>query len=392
MTTYPHVRVKGDPRERGRQYGEQAAGRIGRSIEAYRDVFQALAGWDWKKVREEAAAFEAPVRHYNARCAEEMAGIAEGARVPLEDVLAINVRTEVMFAALARAAERDRGGAPECTSVVALPSATAGHTLLAQNWDWLPHCFETVVVLEAEQDEGPDYVTIVEAGILAKVGMNSSGIAVGTNSLVSADDVGAPGVPFHVIVRALLDAETMSDALRFIAHASRSSSANYLIAHEEGTALSVETAPGDYSRVFPVMPKDGVVCHTNHFISPTFAGKDVSLWAMPDSPFRLERLCESLRTRESDVSPELLQGIFRDHADYPMGICFHPDPRERPADQGATVFSAIWDLPGRRLYLADGAPCCTPYRVLDYRTFLAKASPLDAKSRQDGVSLHEAIT
>ena len=93
-----------------------------------------------------------------------MRGIAEGADVDLEDILSINVRTEVMFAAKARAAEapaarragRDRGSAPPSPS---LPEASAtGHTLIGQNWDWLLHCFDTVVVLEAEQDEGPNFV------------------------------------------------------------------------------------------------------------------------------------------------------------------------------------------------------------------------------------------
>jgi len=43
--TFPHVRVEGGPRERGRAYGEQAAERVRRSIEAYREVFQAYAGY-----------------------------------------------------------------------------------------------------------------------------------------------------------------------------------------------------------------------------------------------------------------------------------------------------------------------------------------------------------
>ena len=35
------------------------------------------------------------------------------------------------------------------------------------------------------QDDGPDFVTVVEAGLLAKTGMNSSGIGLATNALVT---------------------------------------------------------------------------------------------------------------------------------------------------------------------------------------------------------------
>ena len=62
----------------------------------------------------------------------------------------------------------------ECSAFASLPAASAeAHTLVGQNSDWRLHSFDTVVVLEARQDEGPDFVTVVEAGLLAKTGMNS---------------------------------------------------------------------------------------------------------------------------------------------------------------------------------------------------------------------------
>ncbi len=205
---YPRIRVSGDARERGRQYGEQAQERIARSLAAYREVFAQEAGWEWERVRSEAAAFRAPIAAHGAKYMEEIEGIAEGAGVDVLDVLAINVRTEVMFAAKARRAAATGAARPslplECSALAVLPERTVdGRLLVAQNWDWLVHSFETVVVLEAEQDDGPDYVTVVEAGLLAKTGINSAGVALATNALVSAADRGEPGVPYHV--RAALD-------------------------------------------------------------------------------------------------------------------------------------------------------------------------------------------
>lgn len=375
---YPHVRVEGGPRERGRQYGEQTRERVRLSLEAYAEVFAHYAGWDWKTVTSEARRFEPAIAGYDERYVEELRGIAEGADVPFEDVLALNVRTEVMFSAKARQAAAV-SGTHECSAFAILPSASAdGHTLVGQNWDWLLHSFDTVVVLEARQDERPDFVTVVEAGLLAKTGFNSSGIGLATNALVTDRDVGEPEIPFHVVLRAILDAETISDALVAIQRRRRSSSANYLVAHDDGIAIDVEAAPGDFSRLNLLFPEDGVLLHTNHFLATPLDVKDVSLWAMPDSPFRLERIRTTVAAERGRLAPGTFQRLLADHVNYPLGVCCHPDPRLDLYDQGATVASVIMDLDARRMWLADGHPCTTPYRELDYAEFLSKPSPLRA--------------
>jgi isopenicillin-N N-acyltransferase-like protein len=371
---FPHVRVEGGPRERGRQYGEQARESIHLSISSYREVFMHYAQWDSDVVRREALRFEGPIEAYGRPYLEELQGIADGAGVPFEDVLAINVRTEVMFAATARAAQAAfRGG--ECSSVAVLPETSATrHTLLAQNWDWLLHCSDTVVVLEARQEDGPNFVSVVEAGLLAKTGMNSSGIGVVTNALVSASDRGDPGVPYHVLLRALMDCENVSDALMAVQRSLRSSSANYLVGHEDGLALDLEAGPGDFGQVFLLFPEKGVLLHTNHFLSPSFHGKDVSIWAMPDSPIRLERLRTAVQLAERPLSVPDVQAMLADHANHPAGVCCHPDPRLETLDQGATVASVVMDLDARMLWVAAGHPCTTPYRRLDLGDLLAKPS------------------
>lgn len=373
--TIPHVRVEGGARERGRAYGSGAAERIARSVEAYREVFAAYAGWDWAKVRAEAARYEEPIAAFSQKYLEELRGIGEGAGVDFADVLAINVRTEVMFAAKARQAAEDAGPVRGCSAFAVLPEASVdGHTLIGQNWDWLLHCFETVVVLEAIQEEGPDFVTVVEAGLLAKTGMSSSGIGLVTNALVTDADVGAPGIPYHVALRAIFDAETISDAYAALQRRPRSSSANYLIAHRDGVAVDVEAAPGDFARLFLLFPEDGVVLHTNHFRDQRLPLKDVSPWAMPDSPFRLERLRSAVRAAGPKLSLDAFRDVLADHANYPSGVCCHPDPRLARLEQDATVASVLMDLDARRMWVADGPPCETPYRALDYSELLSKPS------------------
>src|ERR1700678_206227 len=361
MTAIQHVRVAGTNYERGLQYGTQARPRVRRSVQAYQRVFAHFAGWDWETVRREAARFEAPIGDFRPGYLDEMRGIADGAGLDLTDVLAINVRTEVMYSAKARHAPRapQPPNAPaECTAFAGVPPpGQPGATLLGQNWDWLTHSAQTLIVLEVRQDDGPDFVTVVEAGLLAQTGMNAAGLGLVTNALVTDADVGTPGLPYHVLLRAVLDCETVTDALAPLQAGYRSSSANSLIAHASGAALDVEAAPGDFTRLYPLYPEDGVLLHTNHFLAPQLHPQALSLWAMPSSAVRLQRLRAALTDRPTPPSLDDLRPLLRDHADHPFGICAHPDPRAHPYNQGATIASVIMDLPAGHLWSTAGNPC-----------------------------------
>jgi isopenicillin-N N-acyltransferase-like protein len=377
MQSIPSVRVEGGPRERGRQYGEIARERVRRSLEAYEAVFAHYAGWDWPTVSEHALRYVAPIEDLWPQYVEEIRGIAEGAGVEFADVMAINTRTEVVFAAKAAHARVVAAVLPpECSAFAALPEATVdGGTLMGQNWDWLLHSVDTCVLLEARQEGAPDFVTVVEAGLLAKAGMNSSGLGLCTNALVCGADRGEPGIPYHVVLRAILDAETMSDALMAMQRGVRSSSAAYLVGHTDGLAVAVEGVPGDHTQLHLRFGEEGVLLHTNHFLADIGAARDVSPWAFPDSPFRLDRMRRIVGDATA-VSLELAQGLLADHANYPNAICCHADARYEAAEQWATVASLIMELDARALHLASGQPCSVPYARLDYSDFLSKQSPV----------------
>jgi isopenicillin-N N-acyltransferase like protein len=369
----PRIRVEGRPYERGQQYGAQARARVRLSVQAYQRVFAHYTGWDWPAVRRAAAEFEAPIAAFRPAYLDEMRGIAEGAGLDLADVLAINVRTEVMYAAKARRAPLAARVPAECSAfaVVPAPGSPAPAPLVGQNWDWLLHSAQTLVVLQVSQDDGPDFVTVVEAGLLAKAGLNAAGLGLVTNALVTDADVGAPGLPYHVLLRAILDCTTVTEALMVLQAGTRSSSANYLIAHASGAALDVEAAPGDFTRLYPRFPDHGLLLHTNHFLSPHLHPVDVSLWAMPSSAVRLQRL------RAGAQAPATLddfRALLADHADYPHSICSHPDPADHPLEQGATIASVLMDTGARRVWLAAGNPCQAPYRELDV-TWLGAPAP-----------------
>jgi isopenicillin-N N-acyltransferase-like protein len=372
MTSIQHVRVEGTSYQRGHQYGRQAAARVRLSVQAYQQTFAHFAGWDWPAVRREALRFEAPIGEFRPAYLDELRGIADGAGLDLADVLAINVRTEVMYSAKARQAPRTRTRLPaECSAFAAVPApGQPGLAIIGQNWDWLLHSAQTLVVLEVRQDDGPDFVTVVEAGLLAKTGMNAAGLGLVTNALVTDADVGEPGLPYHVLLRAVLDCGTVTEVLEALQAGPRSSSANYLVAHASGSALDIEAAPGDFTRLYPLFPEDGVLLHTNHFLAPGTglardnAPVDLALWAMPSSTIRLQRL-RAAKTASTARTVDDFGALLADHADYPHSICAHPDPATHPCEQTATIASVLMDLTGKHIWLAAGNPCQSASERLD---------------------------
>jgi isopenicillin-N N-acyltransferase-like protein len=353
--------VRGAPQERGRQYGRLAAARIHRAIASYRDVFHHRAGMRWEQAVAHARTFIHPVGDFAPDSLAEMRAIAEGAGVPFEEILTLNCRSEIMFAAAQAAGETPPG---ECTSFAAAPQAMGnGHMVLGQNWDWLPFALELCVLLEVQREDKPSFVTIVEAGMLAKVGMNDAGLGLCTNTLVSARDTNRPGVPYHIMLRALLDAGSVDEARTILRSVERAISANYLIADRSGTAMNFETIAGAADDMQVTTPTDGLLAHANHFCATQFAPLDVFIQKSPHSVTRLEDMWHGLRG-SAPLSVPRLQHVLRSHRHEPNGVCSHPDAAAHPMYARTTVASFVADLTAGQCWFTQGPPCQAEYETL----------------------------
>jgi len=364
----PHLVVSGAPFERARQYGALAADRIRLSIENYKQVFHRHAGLDWAGAVDRAQRYEKPIAEFFPQAIEEMKGIAAGAGLPYAEILALNSRSELMFAGGDTAMVPDPG---ECSSFALLPESTAsGHTLIGQNWDWLEFSRDTMVLLEVHRDDGPNYLTVVEAGLLAKTGVNAVGIGLCTNTLVSTVDRGEAGVPYHIVLRKLLDSMSINDAAQTIYTPHRSLSANYLVAASCGLAFDAETLPGGGEAVRVMMPDDDLLVHANHFVDPDFAKVDARVRISPSTLFRADVLRRLLRRHGRGVTIEHAMEALRDERNYPAGVNAHPDPERHPMERWCTVASVIMDLDAGEIHIADGAPSERAYRRYDFNALL----------------------
>lgn len=365
---FPVISVSGTARERGLAYGRQAAAQITVSIESYGVAFQTYAKLGWDEAAAQALTFEAAIAAVQPDYLVEMAGIAEGAGVPYEQILAINCRTEIMFSGVVRALKAgETPDAPlsECTSFAALPERTAEQNMLiGQNWDWMPFALGCVVVLTIEQDDRPNIVTVVEAGLLAKTGINSAGIGLVTNALVTAADVGEPGLPYHVALRRILDSNSLTEATDILGAHRRASSASYIVGSSDGFALNIECQPGDARGVTLMQPVNGFAAHTNHFCAPSFQGQDMIVSTYTDTLIRLQSIERDLKLT-TGVTVESIQAGLRSHANYPTSVCTHTPATDDPMIANVTITSVVMDLTAMRMWVTAGNPCVNEYEEID---------------------------
>lgn len=345
----PYIQVEGPAYERGRQYGEQAEARIHKSVEIYTPAF-AANGLDDARVRELAGRFLTVIRDFDAEAADELRGVADGAGLEVEQIVAINARTELLY-------WQDDG----CTGVACLPAATADdHVLLAQNWDWRPACAESTVVLHIRPDSGPELITYVEGGLLGRAGLNSAGIAVTGNFLRSDQDFGRSGVPIPFIRRRILQSQSLAEAVGWVVRTPRAFSSNHLIADAGGEAIDCESAPEDV--FFLQAAADGILAHSNHFLAPAALTRlrDTGIERYPDTLYRDRRVRHPLQAASPNVTVEDVQDALRDHFGRPDSVCRHPAPRP-DGTMITTVASLVMDVSAGRMWVADGPPCENEY-------------------------------
>jgi isopenicillin-N N-acyltransferase-like protein len=324
------------------------------NIDIYFALFSYYAHLGREEVISRARSFFSIIEQFDKDLMEEMRGIADGSESLLEEIVALNGRTEIMFkdATLQH---------KECTALAATPEVSAAaHTLIGQNWDWMVGIQKNAVILEIEQEGKPRLLTFTEAGFVGKIGMNRAGIGLCANLLVGPET--APGIPFHVFCRGILNAHSLGEAMgKVIGHKS-GASGNFLIAHADGEAIDIETSPkgSDY-----LYSHSGILTHTNHF-ETRIAIEDVGRKLFPDTILRYCRSGRFLEKERGRITLETFQEILRDHFNYPNAICRHIDETLPELEQIQTNASMVMDLTDLVMFVCWGNPCTGDYQPLRF--------------------------
>lgn len=350
---FPIITVSGEPFERGFQYGSQCRNIISLSLKTFAKAYKDDMKLEWNQMLDIVRKFSPFIENYDPEGVEEMRGIAEGAGKDIVDIMALHLKTELKVATSV-------GSFGGCTTVAALPEVTStGNTLVGKNWDWTAEMKKLGVIIRKKPNKGPSSITLCEAGLMGRDGFNSAGISIVCNALNS--NKWRPGVPLHIITNKAMRAETLNDAMEAVLKAERASSNNYLIAHMDGEALNLETAPHTYNVIWA---KDGLLAHTNHFLVQNPEIKDYMPEEFPNTLTRFYRASKMLYQNRSKISLETIKAILTDHFDKPYSICLHPVPDGHGAFI-QTNASIIVDLTMLKMFVANGPPCQNEYMAID---------------------------
>lgn len=203
------------------------------------------------------------------------------------------------------------------------------------------------------RDDGPDLLTLTEAGIVGKIGINEAGLAMCINLLRSDSDSGGPAAPMHIILRRVLeDCHNVDEAIALLARTARCTSCNHMLADSRSSIADVEATPAGR---WVHGPQHGLLTHANHCTGPTLVSQDLYVRENPEtreSDSRIQALAASHHISESD-----LRAMLADHATAAYSICVHNDPAWSFIEQGESIASIIIDVTGGTVDVADGPPC-----------------------------------
>lgn len=341
-----------EPAERGLEFGRVHAQKIQATVDNYRALFERVASRPFDLLALGSQAL-ARIEAFAPPLYQEILAMAEGAGIEPSYLGAINARTEI----LAYLGAQLRG---ECSTVVRL-EPFSGRPVAVQTWDWYAEFAGQWLTWEIPHADGSLTTTVTEFGIVGKAGVNSRGLGVHFNILHHQRDGQGIGVPVHVASRWMLDScKDINQALQLLGSAAVSASSSLTLVaavDDSSAAVSVELHPGGPGLVFP--DAEGLLVHTNHFLSSPARASDTEPAAYPDTLVRHDLLVRRLANRRG-LTPQKILAAMNSHLGSTSAVCCHPDPGLPEAGQYATLASIVIDVAGGTLTALPGGPCGHP--------------------------------
>ena len=336
-----------DPAERGREFGGTWRDEIHACRDRYLTLFESH-GVVADQVREWGDRALGQLIAWAPELHDEIAGIADGAGLPVWQAGALNARTEILAAA--------RATLSECSTAVVLPGVGQPPRTI-QTWDWHPSMHGGALAWAYEPRNGVTVRTFTEPGMLSKIGVNSAGLGLHFNLLRHASDHDAIGVPIHAVARRILDvATTVDQAIAIARSASLSASTVLTVATFHEGVASVQGLELSPAGVAMVGGSNGRYVHTNHFLDPRLSAGE---WRGPEPPTTYDRLkylrANIDRLSSADLSTRV--GAMLSHAEDGAAVCRHAAADEPFRLRSETLATISFDLASCRLAIHPGGPC-----------------------------------
>ncbi|KIK58296.1 hypothetical protein GYMLUDRAFT_45508 [Collybiopsis luxurians FD-317 M1] len=342
---YPRLHLEGTSYEIGVAHGTHLSSQIRSQIQIYAEMFQQTSKLSWSEVHSVARQFQNSLSKLLPEIYEEMTGIAKGADVDILDIIALNARSEI---ALGLYSEVSDG----CTALgwKHYPSSERDEVILAQNWDWTPRVQQNLAMMSISQPGKPQIYMITEAGVVGKIGFNSSSVGVCLNA-IRAHPMDTNKLPIHIALRLCLESTSAQAAIEKLNTLGGVASAQHILIADPCGPLCLELSPLGNVVIHPhddAVP--GYIAHTNHFLQNKFV-KEAKVW-LPDSPIRLQRINQlaydltlssgTRRVSSRDITNDALRAhIFSDTFNAPVSICRFGDMTRPETTRSTTLFCIV---------------------------------------------------
>jgi isopenicillin-N N-acyltransferase-like protein len=188
---------------------------------------------------------------------------------------------------------------------------------------------------------------VTEAGIIGKIGLNSSGVGVSLNA-ITARGMCSTKLPVHLGLRLCLNQTSRKEAVEKLKEVGIAAACTIICADGTG-GVAVECSHLGMREIG--MDSEGRIFHSNHFLAQPDKGV-VDKQVPKDTLARVKRIEKLVDAVQGEVTVEKIAELFKDEEGLPTAIC-----RMLGGDSlGATLFNIVSDLTDKRALVTLGRP------------------------------------
>jgi len=367
MATLAVVEIGGAPRERGRQHGRQIKALVRERDRRWRAEIESYLSIPADRFIDRFLAdtrFVPAIERHAPDLLDEVRGIAEGADLAYDAVLAAQFMDEEWWYSLGLKQRQGGEDAQHCSGLASL--TPGGGALLAQNMD-LARWSDGLQALLLIRDAAPgiDAYVLTMAGMIGLCGVNSAGLGLTVNTLgdlASATD----GLPVAFVSRTVLAQSSYDAAARFLGRIRHASGQNYILS--DGRQLGDFECSTDHAIAFaPAGAAPGCVWHTNHAL----ANRDLAPPSASEAAERSRRntrgrmsaLDRRLKGRSAPLDQDVVREALASQDDPESPISATTESADRRKSGFFTFASVIWEIgPEIAALVAPGAPSAFDYQ------------------------------
>lgn len=298
--------------------------------------------------RQKLADVEYALSEHSPDTLGHIAGMAEVYGLSPESML--NAVLGSFFASTSRA----EGLLPDQGCTTFALTGNADGAIVVKNRDTSPRFLHMQTLLSVHPPAGHAWTALSTAGApgVHSAGMNAVGLAV-ADTHVPSTDIG-PGLPrFSLMMEMLTRCSTVKEAIAYSASVPVMGFGNIILGDATGECAVIECG---FTQQGIVLPDDGFVVATNHFVSPQLEHsclEPASSRAGVDSRARYKVITQALHGNQVDARVHPLD-LMSLHTEDSLGsLCVHK------TDGSSTIATVIFRPERRLIEVGPGYPCRT---------------------------------